>query len=364
MEVFKRTIDYITLGSDRPVRRLVAYYTVLLGGMVLLLYFFPTTERWLLGGLPETASNFPRLLQDGLSGTPSVGPAFAPGSLVELAATMAFALLGNLALMLPVTWVYMSARPVPGHNQSVVQTLLILPVVVAGIVLVVRNSLALAFSLAGVVAGVRFRTTLRDARDVVYIFLAIAMGFAAGVQMLGVGVLLSMVFNFILLLTWRYDFGRNVLTPTASAQWTEPLESLAKGNGHSRVPDRDLVLALTPTKVDALAERFDRVREVLGPGKKKPRFNAVLSVATDKVGPAQVAIQKVLDKMTKRWMLDEVVSNTGKPSEIYYLIRPRKTTTQEELVTAIHASAGSLIMTTNVELGEALERERQKANGQ
>ena len=73
--------------------------------------------------------------------------------------------------MLPVTWVYMSARPGQGHNQSVVQALLVLPMIVAGIVLIVSNSLALAFSLAGVVAAVRFRTNLSDARDVVFIFL-------------------------------------------------------------------------------------------------------------------------------------------------------------------------------------------------
>src|SRR5665811_2050081 len=98
--------------------------------------------------------------------------------------------------------VYMSARPSGGqHNQNVVQTLIILPLVVAGIVYIVQNSLALAFSLAGVVGAVRFRTTLRDTRDLVYIFLSIVVGFAAGVQALAVGALLSMFFNFVLILT-------------------------------------------------------------------------------------------------------------------------------------------------------------------
>src|SRR6185436_9700156 len=144
----------------------------------------------------------------------------------------------------PVSWVYMSTRPGRGHNQSVAQTLIFLPLVVAGIVLVMQNSLALAFSLAGVVAAVRFRTTLRDARDVVFIFLAIAVGFASGVQTLIVGALVSVIFNFTIILTWRYDFGRNVLDPTASAQWADPLQELAERRGNNKVPDRDLVLAL------------------------------------------------------------------------------------------------------------------------
>ena len=53
----------------------------------------------------------------------------------------------------------------------------------------------------------RFRTTLDDTRDVVFIFLAIGVGFAAGVQTLAVGAIFSVAFNFVVLLTWRYDFG-------------------------------------------------------------------------------------------------------------------------------------------------------------
>src|SRR5437016_5865539 len=109
----------------------------------------------------------------------------------------------------------MSARSGQGHIQSVVQALIVLPMVVAGIVLVVSNSLALAFSLAGVVAAVRFRTNLTDARDVVFIFLAIAVGFSVCVQDILIALLLSFISNFVLVLTWRYDFGRPVLEPTA-----------------------------------------------------------------------------------------------------------------------------------------------------
>ena len=150
------------------------------------------------------------------------------------------------------TWVYMSARPAQAHNQSIVQALIVLPMIVAGIVLVVSNSLALAFSLTAVVAPVRFRTNLADARDIVFIFLAIAVGFAAGVQDITIALTLSLVFNFVLVLIWRHDFGRSALQPTAASEWADPLADLAKDKG-GNVPDRDLVLALTPTKVEALA---------------------------------------------------------------------------------------------------------------
>lgn len=355
MAMFKRLIDAVTLGSERPLRRLIAYYAILVAALGLLLFLYPASQELLMDGDPVTAAVSPQLLQDGLNGPGIVAQALGPGSLGELLINTLLVIVGIVALMLPVTWVYMSARRVPGHDQSVVQTLLILPIVVAGIVLIVQNSLALAFSLAGVVAAVRFRTTLNDTRDVVFIFLAIGVGFAGGVHMLAIGMIISVAFNLVTLLTWRYDFGRNVLQPTAASQWSEPLKDLAKasnGNGDG-VPDRDVMLALTPKKAEALAERIDRVRAVLGPKKKKPRFDSVLSITSDKVSEAQVVLQKVLDKLTKRWVLDEVVTNVGKPSEVYYLIRLGQSTTRDELITAIRAKAGDRVSAVDIELGVA-----------
>jgi hypothetical protein len=202
MRPLSQIIDFITLGSDRPIRRLVAYYVFLAAVLFALAYFFPDTDRLLLGkGLTSATATTDSgaLLQDGLGKASSEDISLGARSLVELAGTTGLILIGTLLLMMPVSWVYMSARHIPGHSQAVVQTLIILPLVVAGIVLIVRDSLALAFSLAGVVAAVRFRTNLKDPRDVVYIFLSIAVGFAAGVQTLAVGAVLTIIFNFIML---------------------------------------------------------------------------------------------------------------------------------------------------------------------
>ncbi|MEP6550123.1 MAG: hypothetical protein ABJB95_03010, partial [Gemmatimonadales bacterium] len=201
---------------------------------------------------------------------------------------------------------------------------------------------------AGVMAAVRFRTTLRDTRDVVYIFLSIVVGFSAGVESLVIGALVSIFFNLVILITWRYDYGRNVLTPTANSQWAGPLHALAGPTGNYEIPDRDLVLSLTPAKADALADRFERVSEKLGK-KKKARYDSVLSIRTYSVPEAQAAIENVLDESTKRWDLDQVVTNTGKPSEIYYLIRLKKTVPRDELLTAVHEAAGSFIDTLDLE---------------
>jgi uncharacterized protein DUF4956 len=355
MPVIKDLIDIITMKSEKPMRRLLAYYGILAIIVLLLAYFFPqTVQRIMARGLGE-APESPTVLTDALNAGAAGSVSFGVGTLVDLAVTTIFILFGTLALMLPVTWVYMSARPIPGHNQAIVQTLIFLPLVVAGIVFIVQNSLALAFSLAGVMAAVRFRTTLRDTRDVVYIFLSIVVGFAAGVQALAVGALISLIFNMVHLVTWRYDYGRNVLTPSASSQWAGPLQTLASETGDHEIPDRDLVLSLTPEKADALAERFDRVRDVIGKKNKKSRYNSVLRMTTYHVPEVQEHLEKVLNKMTKRWKLDEVVTNTGRPSEIFYLVKLKKSVPRDDLLTAVHQGSDGMIDSANLETGTPVE---------
>ena len=119
----------------------------------------------------------------------------------------AIAMLGALALVCPVAWMYMRTKPKARYDSSLVQTVIVLPVVITGVVLIVRDSVALAFSLAGIVAAVRFRNTLRDTKDAVYIFLAIAVGIAAGVQSFSIAYVVSLMFVLLVLVLWRFDVG-------------------------------------------------------------------------------------------------------------------------------------------------------------
>lgn len=363
MRLFTRLLDLVTLGSEKPLRRLIAYY-LLLGGVVFALsHVIPFA-----GGMAQQAGigavdDASRLLQDGLSGVGMPVPSAQNEGVSAFMLTLSTiqVMFFTLALMLPVSWVFMSARRAATFDQSVVQTLIILPLVVAGIVVVVQTSLALAFSLGGIVAGLRIRTTIRDVRDTVYVFLGIGVGLAVGVHALIVAAVLSVSFNFVAVLIWRYDFGRKVLEPSAGSQWSGPLGDLAVQDEEAGVPDRDLVLALSPKRAEALAKRFQRVSKVLGTSKKKPRYNSILTVTTLKVGEAQALIERVLDTLSRRWRLDEVATHDGKPTELYYLVKIRKSVTRDHLLTALRESAGAVIDTADLEIGDALTQEKQQA---
>jgi hypothetical protein len=143
----------------------------------------------------------------------------------------AVAMLGGLALMSPAAWMYMRTKPTTRYDSSLVQTIVVLPIVIAGVVIIVRDSVALAFSLAGIVAAVRFRNTLRDTKDAVYIFLAIGVGLAAGVQQLPVAFVVALIFNVVMLVLWRFDVGTEPAADTfrgrliVEAAWAPGVET-------------------------------------------------------------------------------------------------------------------------------------------
>ena len=125
-----------------------------------------------------------------------------------------FVLLGVWLIMLPVSWVHKGIHRSSAHDHSLDETTLILPGVVAAIVLVVQHSLALAFSLAGIIAGVQFRRALQDTFDALFILVAIGAGIAAGVEALEIAAILTVFFSYATL--WVYFFGDGLESDYAS----------------------------------------------------------------------------------------------------------------------------------------------------
>ena len=104
---------------------------------------------------------------------------------------------GLAPLLLPVAWAYVATRDRRKVDKSLVTTISLLPIAVAAIMVIVRDSLAVAFSLAGIAGLVRFRNALDDARDAMYVILAIAVGLGAGVGALEAAAALSVRFNLV-----------------------------------------------------------------------------------------------------------------------------------------------------------------------
>ena len=111
---------------------------------------------------------------------------------------------------MPVSWAYFITSRARKLDQSFLQTIVILPTVVTGIAMIVMNSLPLAFSLAGVVAAVRFRFSLDQPSDAMYIFVGIGIGLGSGIGALGIAGVISMMFVVTTLVIWKLEYGKTL----------------------------------------------------------------------------------------------------------------------------------------------------------
>jgi len=87
------------------------------------------------------------------------------------------------------------------YSQSFSQTIVFVTLIVAIVMMVIGGSLARAFALVGALSIIRFRTVLKDTKDMAYVFGALALGMAAGTSnyfLAGIGTLSVSVLAFAL----------------------------------------------------------------------------------------------------------------------------------------------------------------------
>ena len=189
-----------------PAFALSAYFLGLLALVYLLVNVWPECAHWLpFGGIDALLASSDQEIIATLVSPPVVE--------AGKAVTLALAIVGALLVTTPITWVYFITTRTKQVDRSFAQTVMVLPVVVAGIAVIVQNSLALAFSLAGVVAAVRFRFALEEPAHALYIFAAIAIGLGAGIGAVEIAFVVSVGFVYINLLLWRLDYGADLTSP-------------------------------------------------------------------------------------------------------------------------------------------------------
>ncbi len=310
-------------GVARTLTRIAVYYALLLGTVATLLWVYP----WLTQAIVEAGGEgaFPDEITRTFGGVPLEEDAGVQGW--EGLAVQGLSLLGALAIMIPVALTYIIIKRTGGYDQSVVHTLIILPVAVTGIVIIVKTSMALAFSLAGIVAAVRFRTTLDDTKDAVYVFLAIGVGLAAGSQRLGTALLASIVFNVVNLVLWKMKFGNiyvDQLYRTTSLGLGEALAGPASANTALSIGDQALLTAMPQSDLQEMVGRVARLERYLDEEtdiQTEKKLYSVLLVYTKLAGEAQKVVEGPLNEMAVRWRLAEILPSQDGVSVLQYLVR-------------------------------------------
>ena len=187
--------------------QLSVYYLII--GLVIFvaLKMFPWARDYLpVGGVEELINQPQQAGANGLTGV-QVQQGGHVDSLGDSLFWLTTAIIGAFLTALPVSWTYMSIRHGDEYDQSLISTIIILPLIVTGIVVIVQNSLALAFALAGIAGAVRFKNSLKSSGDALFILLSVGIGLSAGIGAVELSVVMSIAFNFAFLVLWFSEYG-------------------------------------------------------------------------------------------------------------------------------------------------------------
>ncbi|MBX7187760.1 MAG: DUF4956 domain-containing protein [Vicinamibacteria bacterium] len=258
-------------------------------------------------------SAFPKL-------TSGVQQVLNAASEVDTALNTAFSLLYAFLFSLPVALVHRITREKKRFDPALTQTIVLLSMVVTAVITLISGDLARAFGLAGVVGAVRFRNSLDDARDAVYVFLAIAIGIACGARLYTSAVWTSLIMTGTLYLTWRHKV-------------TRALDELSRDSPDEEATDQSRfdkegrrALDSNQARIDSIIEQQRRLAHfaVLSrePGAKK--LNAALIVEIAPVSPGQFHVGDCLQATGGVWRLARISARDENAATVEFVGRPAK----------------------------------------
>lgn len=117
------------------------------------------------------------------------------------------ALLLSFGLAQVVAGVYILTFRGLSYTRTVVHTMAIGALIPCMVMQAVGSNIAAGIGVVGGLALVRFRTTLRDPRDMLFIFAALGTGIACGAQAFGVAISGTLVFSLAALLLHYTSYG-------------------------------------------------------------------------------------------------------------------------------------------------------------
>jgi uncharacterized membrane protein YhiD involved in acid resistance len=113
-----------------------------------------------------------------------------------------------LAVLLSAILAFRPRKNVPlfQRNLYVAQTQILLAVVAAALMMIVGDNTARAFAIFAAVSLVRFRTNIRDPKEITVLLISLSLGLAAGVGRWELGLTLCL---FVLVLLWILEFNES-----------------------------------------------------------------------------------------------------------------------------------------------------------
>lgn len=74
-------------------------------------------------------------------------------------------------------------------NGDMIHTLIFIPLIIASAMMIIGNNLASAFGLVGAVSIIRFRTSVKSARDITFVFYSVVAGMSCGLGFISLSII-------------------------------------------------------------------------------------------------------------------------------------------------------------------------------
>ena len=108
--------------------------------------------------------------------------------------------IGTALLMgIIIAFTYMKTQAEETYQRGFAVTLVMLPVILSVIIVFIGSNIARAFSLAGTLSIIRFRSAPGDPKDIGFIFFDIAAGLSCGVGLFGYGAVFVVILCAVLI---------------------------------------------------------------------------------------------------------------------------------------------------------------------
>jgi len=117
------------------------------------------------------------------------------------------ALAASFFLSTLLAYVYRQTHRGLSYSVSFVHTMIIMGVTVTIIMMVIGTNIARAFTLVGALSIIRFRTAVKDPRDVAFIFMTMAVGMACGTGFFGMALVFTLFIMPMVYLLHRLNVG-------------------------------------------------------------------------------------------------------------------------------------------------------------
>lgn len=158
--------------------------------------------------------------------------AFGPSRILGLEQIIC-ALLGSFVLSIALASVYRWTYQGLSYSRSFVHTLVLASIVTAILIMAIGNNLARGLGILGTLAIVRFRTPIRDPRDIIFLFCCLAIGIACGASVFHIAIIGTLFFCLIAMYLHRSPFAslrvyEGLLHFTLPAESNEQLDRLQK----------------------------------------------------------------------------------------------------------------------------------------